>query len=177
MTDRRGRVQRQLTIAQSQLRTVQHPDDAEQQYEAFLDCIEAARKAWELLNDYCSKAGLDELKKEFFERRNADPLAIYAWEARNAENHDIDGATDFVEDGFGVGPDASGNMYIKHMTVNSGVVVGTGYGFDVTPMPANFSLKTVSTRSKLEIDPPAPPFEVAKALTDLVREYFKRSAI
>lgn len=55
--------------------------------------ISAARRAIELLNSYCEKEGKLDFKAEFHARRTTDPLATYAWEMRNADEHDVDGAT------------------------------------------------------------------------------------
>ena len=55
--------------------------------------ISAARRAIERLNSYCEKEDKLDLKAEFHARRTTDPLATYAWEMRNADEHDVDGAT------------------------------------------------------------------------------------
>jgi len=137
--------------------------------------IAGARKAIELLNSYCRKEGKDDLMAEFHKRRTGDRLASYAWEMRNAEEHDVDGAVTVRDSVLRGSPiDPLRPIFIKSLVISRGrVLVDNSENLRHEITLGGVDIGPIAERNGREIEKPAgaTPETLLKALIDVAVSY------
>lgn len=128
--------------AAKELHQATDPDDGQVQWEQFLLNW---RAAWDKASSYCISVGRDEIQSEHHKKRLSDPVANYAWAARNAEQHDHLGSSD-----------ARHGVYVQHQITIGGEALFMG-GEPVTMSASEDVLVAVpvKTMSGAVVEPPA----------------------
>jgi hypothetical protein len=174
----RGRINRALQSARRSLEEMKGTRNPNKQQAAWEDFLLHWKRSIELLRSFCKSNGMGSIRDRRYKERIESSILNYAWEARNAEEHDASGSADARQGSFVVNAlDRNKPLHIKHLEIEMGQVTRLDMKNGVTCVEeGRLEMKPVmGPGGKRVVDPPqgVSAVEVCVAAMNFADEFYK----